>query len=293
MTGAPCKLCGADTVVIGRKNGRLTSSVYDLRHCQACDFYFVPNPCTDYAKLYGPDYYRGQGADRSIDYLFELEHPEESIRAYEYRGIVQLVERLAASDRPLRWLDYGCGLGGLVHHLQAHTRHAAFGFDMGYAAEVARQHGLSLLTAAHLEAARGSFDVVTSIETIEHVEDPKPFVGRIQSLLRPGGSFFLTTGNARPFARHILDWSYFEPEIHISLFTRTALERLFRPYGLTLRPCPAAGLADIYKYKLLKNLGLKRRRALLDLLPWGIIARALDAKYQLSDTIIAGCKPRE
>ena len=100
----------------------------------------------------------------------------------------------------------------------------------------------------------------------------------------------MTTGNAKPFRENILSWFYFMPEIHISLFTPNALKKLLESEGMAIRRCPLGLTVDIYKYKLLKNLRVKNRSWIFEILPWASIARVLDWRYRLSETIIVGVK---
>jgi SAM-dependent methyltransferase len=56
----------------------------------------------------------------------------------------------------------------------------------------------------------GSFDLVTSNMVIEHVQDPKAFLGEVRRVLRPAGSFIFHTPNSRYYltfiARFTPDW---------------------------------------------------------------------------------------
>lgn len=47
-----------------------------------------------------------------------------------------------------------------------------------------------------------------------------------------------------------------------------------------LGSCP--GWTRIIKYKILKNLGMKNRYRMIDILPWGIITSIVDYRYQVS-----------
>src|SRR6202022_595507 len=135
----------------------------------------------------------GRRADPPVDYRFELEHPEQSIRRYEWDGIATVIADLVGGQNlGRRWLDYGCGNGGLVRRLTEREAAEAFGFDEGSIAANARAHGVPMLDADDLIAGAGTFDVVTAIEVIEHTVDPVAELKRMQRLLRPGGLLFLT-----------------------------------------------------------------------------------------------------
>ena len=72
----------------------------------------------------------------------------------------------------MRWLDFGCGNGGLVRYVLNHTGAQASGFEEGSIATAARELGIPILAAEALADQAGAFDVVTAIEVIEHTLDP-------------------------------------------------------------------------------------------------------------------------
>ena len=116
------------------------------------------------------------------------------IRNGSKRGIERVVRGLVPISRTTRWLDFGCGHGGLVRFLRERGAIGAFGYDTGAMVERARAEGIPLLTEDELARAHGSFEVVTAIEVIEHVPDPVELLVRLRRLLAPGGLLFLTTG---------------------------------------------------------------------------------------------------
>jgi len=276
-----CRVCGHPTVPIGSKPGVLTTALFFLRRCAHCGFAFVANPCENYAAIYDERYYRGEGADPLVHYLFELEHPESTVRQLEWQGILEVVRSLRPLDRRSRWLDYGCGNGGLVRHLlQTQTCEAA-GFEVGWISDRARAAGIPVLTEAELRAV-GCFDVVTAIEVIEHVTDPMSMLRSIRRLMKPGGLLFLTTGNA---AAHpdLEKWDYVRPDIHVSFFEPRTLDLAlqlagFRPARRGLVP----GFEKIIRFKVLKQLRIRRHWPVLDLLPWSVFARMVDARLSVS-----------
>ncbi|HUB73880.1 MAG TPA: class I SAM-dependent methyltransferase [Solirubrobacteraceae bacterium] len=280
-----CRICGATTRQAGTVHGRYSRRDYRLARCPACGYGFVLDPWLDYAAIYDERYYAGEGADPLVDYRFELEHPERSIRRYEWEGIAQLVEHLTGGrDSGRRWLDYGCGNGCLVRHLRESARADACGFDEGAIAREAEARGIPVLEAHQLPDLAGSFDVVTAIEVIEHTVDPVAELRRMGTMLRPGGLLYLTTGNAQPYADRLARWRYVIPEIHISLFEPRTLERALIEAGL--RPERAAlgpGFDQVLKFKVLKSLRLRRRSPLTDLLPARLVAVPAERVARLSE----------
>lgn len=85
--------------------------------------------------------------------------------------------------------------------------------------------GLVRADAQRLPFATASFDVVTSFETIEHLEDPRAFVAELARALRPAGVCILSTPNAQytrpvdgrprnPFHRHEYQPDELVEELH-------------------------------------------------------------------------------
>jgi SAM-dependent methyltransferase len=283
MISEACRICGAATEHLGAVHGSYSDRDYHLRRCGRCRYAYVADPWTDFAAIYDDAYYAGRGADPMVDYAFELDRPQETIRAYEWHGVTEVVRRLLGGLDGVRWLDFGCGNGGLVRYLGQHTDVDATGFEEGSIAERARGLGVPVLNALELERVNAPFHVVTAIEVLEHTVDPVAELSRIRSLLAPGGLLLLTTGNAAPFAARLTEWSYVVPEIHISFFEPPTLGRAMELAGLTPAPLPGwHGFDEIIKFKVLKNLRFRRRNAATDLIPARPLARAADRRVRLS-----------
>ena len=123
------------------------------------------------------------------------------------------------------WLDFGCGNGGLVRYCRSRGLRQSFGFEPGTIRDKAASLGVPFIDEAELDKRRGTFDVVTAIEVLEHVEDPLETLRLIRGLLKPGGLLFLTTGNAEPHGRDFLNWGYVVLEVHVSFYEPETLRR--------------------------------------------------------------------
>lgn len=113
--------------------------------------------------------------------------------------------------RPLagrRALDVGCGAGLLCEPL-ARLGADVTGIDAAAENVAAAQahaagQGLDIdYRAVGVEALgiKGGFDLVTSMEVIEHVTDPDLFVRGLAEALAPGGLMILSTPNRTPLSR--------------------------------------------------------------------------------------------
>lgn len=278
---AACAICAGRAVLIGSRPGSLDGRRFDYYRCPGCAFAFVGNARTDYAAIYDEAYYRGRGADPLVDYADEVEQPARTIRNCEWQGLLAIYRELRPSGG--RWLDFGCGAGGLVATARAAGIEAA-GFEPGWGAQFARARGIPVIDGAQLSEVAGTFDFVTAIEVLEHAVDPVAALRQMRALLRPGGTLFLTTGNAEPWRDRLFDWSYASiPDVHVSFFEPATLALAMEKAGLRAVPGRYfAGYTQVIKYKVLKSLRVRRNSRVLDWLPWSVLSRAVDRKYRVS-----------
>jgi 2-polyprenyl-6-hydroxyphenyl methylase / 3-demethylubiquinone-9 3-methyltransferase len=120
--------------------------------------------------------------------------------------IVQRATRRFSATAGLRLLDVGCGAGLLAEAL-ARRGFDVLGLDAATEAiAAARAHaagqGLPVTyrpgVAEELLAEGLRFPIITALEVIEHVPDPRAFLAILAALLEPGGLLFLSTLNRTP-----------------------------------------------------------------------------------------------
>ena len=111
--------------------------------------------------------------------------------------------QVGAIEKPLsglQILDIGCGTG-IFCELLARAGACVTGVDpatraLEIAAENARAKGLRIdYRAGTVDAAPEQFDVVSAMEVIEHVPDPRVFLRDCAARVKPGGLLVLSTIN--------------------------------------------------------------------------------------------------
>jgi 2-polyprenyl-3-methyl-5-hydroxy-6-metoxy-1,4-benzoquinol methylase len=164
------------------------------------------------------------------------------------------------AQRSLRWLDFGCGAGGFLKFLRERGQIGGRaleveGHDVGsYAELLKRADGFRILDFNELSREPDArYDVISMIEVIEHLPEPRVALALVARLLKPGGLLLLTTGNLdNPVARRQgIHYRYCAPEIHVSLFNPQCLARLYRSVGL--EPV-AVRYHGAVKFKVVKSL---------------------------------------
>ena len=103
-------------------------------------------------------------------------------------------------------LDVGCGAGLLAEPLARLGARVTAVDAAPELIEVAKDHaagqGLAIdYRAVGVEAVEGKFDLVTSMEVIEHVADPQSFIDDLAGRLAPGGLMILSTPNKTAWSK--------------------------------------------------------------------------------------------
>lgn len=275
-----CAVCGRDSKKVGWQKG-LGGRQFQLNQCLSCGFAFVSQPRTDFHNIYNENYYLGKGADPTINHVFEFYNPKTSIRQLEFSGLLKIYKELCPNKGS--WLDFGCGVGGLVRYC-LEKKIDIVGCDDGWGANLARSQKLPVLSIDELIKSGKKFEFITAIEVLEHCHNPIEVMQSIHQLLKPGGILFLTTGNIEPWQSNLLNFEYTKiPDVHISFFTpnslRIVLEKAgFNPVNYYL----SEGMVEVLKFKILKGLGFINVPPLMNHLPWNFIARVVNRRYKTS-----------
>lgn len=161
-------------------------------------------------------------------------------------------------------LDVGCGAGLMCEPL---ARLGAVITGVDAAAEniaVAQQHAagqeLSIdYRCADVAALAGQFDLVTSMEVIEHVANPAAFLSALAARLAPGGLMVLSTPNRTGLSRLAMitlgeglgaipkgthDWNKFLTPDELAAFAEAAGLKVLDRRGLSFSPSRGFALSD-------------------------------------------------
>jgi 2-polyprenyl-3-methyl-5-hydroxy-6-metoxy-1,4-benzoquinol methylase len=168
---------------------------------------------------------------------------------------------LAEKFKPFKtsgnWLDVGCGNG----HLLAVAKTLGwnvYGTEFtDEAVAICRNKGISMqqgeLDLTHYQA--GSFDVITFIEVIEHINSPIRELSFFHSLLKKGGALYITTPNFNSVSRYILGekWKIIEYPEHLCYYTPKTLNAILEDQGFEKVEMITSGISFRRLSKSIKN----------------------------------------
>jgi 2-polyprenyl-3-methyl-5-hydroxy-6-metoxy-1,4-benzoquinol methylase len=164
-------------------------------------------------------------------------------------------EELLAKFEPFRKnnriLDIGCGDG---HFLAVAKRKGWQVFGTEYTDEavtVSRAKGIEIHQGAIQDYVADQFDIITSFEVLEHINDGREHARKINSLLRNGGLFYFTTPNFNSFSRKTLGgkWNVIEYPEHLTYYTVRTVTKLLTEAGFEKQSIRTTGFSP-QRFKL-------------------------------------------
>lgn len=263
---AACLGCGATRSELwahARDEEYHTSrEVFGFRRCHECGVLFIdPVPRDRLAEIYPPSYYSFSGPGNSLVQRIKSR--------LDRRVFASLLDQLEGPG--LNALDVGGGVGWeltLVRSLDPRIRRTqVVDFDAD-AGERARAAGHEYFRGRIEDfETEERFDLVLLLNLIEHVEDPRAVLGKVQKLLSPQGLALVKTPNYDSLDGRIFrhrNWGGYHCPRHWVLFTRESFGAAAAGAGLAVREFRYTQGAPFWATSL---LFLLRRRKLVRIDP--------------------------
>lgn len=214
-----CFLCGSNQIAPLKNFTR-----HGLLKCRHCNFVFMDKiPSVEELKLYYSNY--SYSGDR-VKYI-----SQHTIKSYH-----KLLDEMEPYRKTNRLLDSGCGLGWFLAEAKKRGWEV-YGTEFSSSAvSICSEKGINMMEGALSVSMfeKDFFDVITSIEVMEHINNPHDELKAITGLLRNGGLFYCTTPNFNSAMRYYLgaDYNVIEYPEHLSYYTRSTLNRLAAMHNL-------------------------------------------------------------
>lgn len=229
MTKTSCYLCRSTLELFFHKNG------YDVYACSACGLKStkLTIPYGQFIKeFYSAGYFSGKfSAGAYSNYAAD--------KPYITRTMAKFITALTSiRPQPRRLLDIGCAYGYFVE-LALAAGYDAYGIDPSpHAVGRAKQQ----VNGRIQEGTIGSvifpgdtrFDVITMLDVVEHLADPRTDLQKAVHLLTPDGRMLIATGDTESLAAKLLGrrWTFYIPPQHLFFFNRKNFATLLFQSGL-------------------------------------------------------------
>ena len=183
---------------------------YESTHlckCNSCGFVFSQKAPTQEELT---THYQGYGRN---DHLSPI-----TVKRYQ-----ELLDQLEKYRKTNRLIDVGCGIGYFLDEAKKRGWEVYGTEFTDEAVQICRDKGIQI-TKGKLDTTNykeGMFDVITSFEVIEHINNPVEEVRDFSNILRKGGVVYATTPNFNSLLRYRLKSAYniiCYPE-HLSYYT--------------------------------------------------------------------------
>lgn len=226
----PCPVCEKDLA-----KPQFQKNSYMVVQCQACGVGYV-NPQPKPGRL--ADFYRTEYFAPGSPQAAGAQHlAQRDIKRATARLRLRLIQELGPKGR---LLDMGCG-GGYFLQAAQEGGWSAVGLEPwpDSARQAARGRHIRVI-AGRLEqpplAAR-SFDLVTMLDVLEHLVNPRECLERARSLLAPGGFLMVETPNMVGWLTRLLGsrHPFVRPPEHLLYFTPSSLRLLLEQTGFRCR----------------------------------------------------------
>ena len=159
----------------------------------------------------------------------------------------ELLDEFEKYKKTGKMLDVGCGIGLFLIEAQKRGWEVYGTEYTDRAIEICRSHNINM-KQGKLDPAWFSsetFDIVTSFEVIEHINNPVEEVRNINEVLRMGGLFYFTTPNFNAIERYFLKSNYNiigYPE-HLSYYTKRTVNHLLTRNGFKKKKLTTTGIS--------------------------------------------------
>lgn len=215
-----CPACGS-----GDKKHCFVVNSYDIQRCLACDTMYVETLPTQeaLAAIYTSESYYELPTDSMQRIVDENRRRLSLIRVMKPKG---------------KFLDIGCA-HGLLLDFAKQSGYDTNGVEPTFNnAEVARGKGHKVFNGwlNDFVAQNGEqlFDVITCLDVIEHIDDPKIFLQLATSLLADDGLMIVSTPNYSGVIAKLLGAKdpYMTPPEHITFFSANGMKKIATGCGL-------------------------------------------------------------
>lgn len=211
-----------------------------LVQCKSCDFVFA----------------KKIPSNEELIAHYETYPRSNSISAITIKRYHELLDKLEPFRKSNNLIDVGCGDGFFLETAKKRNWNVYGTEYTDIAIKICSEKGIHMKQGKlnPNDYTEGFFDVITSFEVIEHINNPIEELQNFSRILRSGGAVYVTTPNFNSASRYYLGnkWNVIEYPEHLSYYTKKTLTNLFQRKGFKTKAFQTTGIS---LSRITKSLG--------------------------------------
>ena len=228
MNVVQCPICANNC------NLYINTKIFSIYKCDNCTFQFVWPLPTEGELSYIYNERTLSGENNTINFETYLKRKNQLTR--EYAQILKLLDEFPNKGK---LLDVGCAAGFFLNYAKQNNWEVE-GVEVSKdLSEYARKElGLNVYTGrlSNISLQPKSYNVVTLIGVIEHLDDPQSVINDISKIIKPNGTLIILTENVESVLSKTLKskWNGYMPPEHLSYFSKQSIQYLIQGKGFKL-----------------------------------------------------------
>lgn len=211
-------------------DGLFCQGGFKYSYCPIENYYFI-NPQPDAKSM--DNFYNSHGSPLTQDIIDESYNNYDT-KSGTYDFINHVSETVKSYKHGSSWLDFGCGPGLLLFENKDH--YDVCGVEISnIACANLEQKGIKSVKNIE-ELKKRKFDIVTSIDVIEHMPDPKKFILDLLEHVNDDGILFLRFPviDGMMFSKNKPEkWKFVYSPYHLHMLSTKTIKMLMESLGLT------------------------------------------------------------
>ncbi|MFV0141836.1 class I SAM-dependent methyltransferase [Empedobacter falsenii] len=204
--------------------------------------YTLPQPIENLGKYYeSKNYISHTDGKKSI-----FERFYQMVKSINLNNKLELINKVSNGKNIL---DYGCGVGDFLEHLQKNG-YDVLGMEPNDSARKIAQSkiGKEKVTSTELEHNDQKFDIITLWHVLEHIPNLNEIIQQLKNHLSENGRLIIAVPNHKSYDAEYYGkyWAAYDVPRHLWHFSASSMNKLFNNFGMKIESIHPMKLDSFY-----------------------------------------------
>lgn len=204
--------------------------------------YTLPQPIENLGKYYeSKNYISHTDGKKSI-----FERFYQMAKSINLNNKLELINKVSNGKKIL---DYGCGVGDFLEHLQKNG-YEVLGMEPNDSARRIAQSkiGIEKVTSTELEQNNQKFDIITLWHVLEHIPNLNEIIHQLKNHLTENGRLIIAVPNHKSYDATYYGkyWAAYDVPRHLWHFSASSMNKLFNNFGMKIESTHPMKLDSFY-----------------------------------------------